>query len=281
MDVMAGRHRIARWLRPLLEADEDQRPTRVAIRHVSVNDRHADVSTLAVPEDGDDEALASLAEEIEAAIQGDADGLGGTQRYVVVALRGDAQLTRLPFRVVAAEESESGEPLDSEPATSKGLLAQLMRHNEAQNRMFMVSVGHIMSAMQRTIAQQQAMIDSVGDQRLELYAATEGLLSQRHDRELATAEAQHRVNTRSAMVQKIMNLLPLAMSYLTPKEGEQGTKPSQVGALLRAFFETLDERQFQELSKVLTQEQMMAVLQIVEKVKADEPTSGEAREASA
>jgi hypothetical protein len=262
MDVMAGRHRIARWLRPLVEADEDQRPTRVAIRHVSVNDRHAEVS--------------ALAEEIEVAMQGDADGLGGTQRYVVVALRGDAQLTRLPFRVAAAEETESGEPIDSEPATSKGLLAQLMRHNEAQSRMFMVSVGHILTAMQRTIAQQQTMIDSVGDQRLELYAATEGLLSQRHDRELATVETQHRVNTRSALTQKLINLLPLAASYLTPKEGADGTKPSQVGVLLRAFFETLDERQFDELSKVLTEEQMMTVFKIVEKVKGDEAGPPEA-----
>src|SRR5262245_12354067 len=132
MDVMAGRHRIARWLRPLLEAVEEQRPSRIAIRHVSVNDRHADVSTIAVAEETDDDALAALAEEIEVAIQNDADGLGGMQRYLVVALRGEAQLTRLPFRMAATDEDEAGEPIDSEPATSKGLLAQLMRHNEAQ-----------------------------------------------------------------------------------------------------------------------------------------------------
>src|SRR5689334_698159 len=110
---MAGRHRIARWLRPLLEAEEDQRPTRIAVRHVSVNDRHADVSSLAVADETDDEALAALAEEIEVAIQNDADGMGGTQRYLVVALRGEAQLTRLPFRAAATDDSEAGEPIDS------------------------------------------------------------------------------------------------------------------------------------------------------------------------
>jgi hypothetical protein len=271
MDVLTGRHRIARWLKPLLEAEDADRPTVLAIRHISVNDRHADVITMAVPQAGgdDEEALPELAEQIENAIQSDADGLGATQRYLVVALRGDVQLTRLPFRVVAGSEGESGEPIDSEPATGKGLLAQLMRHNEAQSRMFMVSVGHILTAMQRTIAQQQAMIDSVGDQRLELYAATEGLLSQKHDRELATVEAQHRVNTRSAMMQKIINFVPLALSYLTPKEGENGVRPSQVGGLLRSFFETLDEQQFESLAKVLSEEQMMAVLAIVEKVKGE------------
>lgn len=88
------------------------------------------------------------------------------------------------------------------------------------------------------------------------------------------------MNTRSAMVQKVINLLPLAMSYLTA-DSEGKEKPSQAAMLLRSFFETLDEKQFEQLSKVLSEEQMMTVFKIIENLQGSAGSaSREPREAN-
>jgi len=270
MDTIGTRHRIARWLRPLFELEPPTRPERVVIQHVSVNDKYAEVATFPFAPEATEEHLAELAENVDAAVTADAEGLGGLQRYVVAALRGADQITRLPLRVSGTEMTADGEPLDSEPATMKGVLAQLMRHLEAQARMFTLGYGQVLSVMQRTISRQQAAVEAAEDVRLESVALAERMMSEQHERDLSVQNTQHEVDTREKMFNKISDLLSLGAAHvLTPKDDGNGkpaapAPPSTVGVLLKQLFESLGEDQIEELRKVLTLEQFLVISRLVQ-----------------
>jgi hypothetical protein len=277
VDTLGTRHRIARWLRPLFELDANVRPERIVVQHVSVNDKYVDVATLPFATEATEERLAELAETIESAVNADAEGLGGLQRYVISAFRGVDQLTRLPVRLSGTELSADGEPLDSEPATTKGVLAQLMRHLEAQARMFTLGYGQVLSVMQRTIARQQGAVEAAEDVRLESVALAERMLSETHERDLATQNTQHEVDSREKMFHQLSDLLMLGASHvLTAKAGssQQGAAapsapspaapPSAVDLLLKQLFQSLGPEQIEELRKVLTLEQFLLISRLVQ-----------------
>ena len=94
--------RIVRWLRQVLTSAEQ--PDRVLIHHVTIDDRQTEISAVGLQGFvAAEESLLALGEDLERTIQADATGLGGIQRYLIVACLGDALISRLPIRQVAGE----------------------------------------------------------------------------------------------------------------------------------------------------------------------------------
>jgi len=261
VDLMSNRHRVARWMQGLWADGVEATPDKLALRHVAVSDRQNDVATFVVsakPTD-DQEGLLS---RIEEALENDADGLGGVQKYVLLALREGRPLSRLPLRVASTmDDANNGEPLESEPANGKGLLGQLMRHNEVQSRMFAMSMGQVVSTMQRTIARLQETVENADERRLAAVDVAEKMLTREHERAALTQMVEDNRVAKAVTFDTVKSVMPFVMHYLRKSAG-MPVETTPTAALVSQLAASLKPEQLAGLEKVLTDEQMEIIAQI-------------------
>ena len=266
VDLIANRHRIARWMRGLWAEDVEAKPDQLVLRHVSVSDRQVDVASFVIgdkpPEDHD-----GLIGRIEEALENDADGLGGVQKYVLLALKEGRALSRLPMRVAGnGDEGGNLESLESEPANSKGLLAQLMRHNEVQSRMFAMSMGQVISTMQRTIARLQETVEVADERRLAAVDVAEDLLTRGHERAALTQMVDDNRAAKNALFESVKAAMPYVTQYLRKAAGAP-VENTALAKLLSQLAGSLAPEQLMGLEKLLTPAQM----EVIQKILAASP----------
>jgi hypothetical protein len=251
MDLVSNRQRIGRWLQAVITDLGEEYTPKLALRHITVNDRQIDIATFAPQKLGDDEGVfGDLVRRIGEAIDTDAEGLGGVQRYIVVATSDDHVVARLPLRCsVLGGDSADPDPVESEPPTQKGQVAQLMRHNEALLRMFVVGMGQVVSTMQRTIARLQQNVDTSDDRRLAAVEAKEKLLNQQTERELVLREQADEATSK----RMTLTLMAQAISTALGLWGNKGG--AYFISLFKQFLSTLTPGQWDFLGQVLTKEQ--------------------------
>jgi hypothetical protein len=280
MDLANNRNRITRFLRGLMQELPPDGSLALVLRHVSINDRQVDVATFAqqkLADGGEREAsIVELVKRICDAIDNDVDGLGGVQRYLLIAVVDQRPVGRLPLRCAASgADSGSIDAIESEPATPKGLLAQLMRHNEAQTRMFALSVGQVISTMQRTIARLQENAEIGEERRLEAVALTEELLSQKHKRDLLTEKAALDYTFKAEGFKKLLEVGTALAGHIMAG--------GKMGGLLKQLFASLSPEQFEALGRVLSPEQVAIVNELIAAHQAAEapPADGGGDQANA
>lgn len=289
IDIEAQKDRLGRWFRNTVAKLE---PDRLVLLHLQSSERLVEVTSC--PIDGETDQKELLA-QIVSALETDAEGLGGVQRYMVVARREQKRLGRLPLRVIGGEGDENDEPIDSEPPNAEGLLAQLMRHLEVKERMNARSWGQVLMTMQRTIARQQDALESSESDRLNVTKIAEQVLSRNHERAVLSQMAQDNSASKNMVMQSFMALMPLVQHWLTkggtkgatpasppqasmpvgaedttaPREAEEpapaprahaeGEGASELESLLGSFLGSLDAQQRMALFGMLTPEQIALV----------------------
>ncbi len=125
--------------------------------------------------------LESLVEEIMSAAQGDADGLGRhVQRYGVFVYyeKGTGSMGSLPF-LLSGEGADGDDDgfESSEPATAKGLLAQLMRHNEGNARTSTLAMGGVVREQAKIIEKLTERNEKLNEKIIEVSELMESLQS--------------------------------------------------------------------------------------------------------
>ncbi len=270
-DIVNNRHRIARWMQSLWAEGVETPPDKLALRHVAVSDRQNDITTFPITAKPTDD-MEALLSRIEEALENDADGLGGVQRYVLLALREGRPLSRLPLRVASAtDDGINGEPMESEPANSKGLLAQLMRHNEVQSRMFAMSMGQVVSTMQRTIARLQETVEQADERRLAAVDVAEQMLTKQHERAALTQMVEDNRAARTATFDTVKSVMPFVVNYLRKTTGME-PEATPVATLVSQLASSLQPEQLLGLQNLLTSDQMEIVGKIF--AAAPEPAEG-------
>lgn len=244
------------------------------LKHVNANAKQNEVSTFdcrAVhKQDGDkrETFIEQLINGVEEAAHDDAESLGGHQRYLLLAyFKGaDKPLGRCGFRMEAGDDEDEGdEELASEPANAKGLVAQTMRHQEATMRTSIMGHNHMMSMMQRTIDSQQDTINALLKEKFDSIKLIEEMLSLKQERDLEARKALHAEEMKEAGFKKLMLLGPSLVNRVVGKKVlPEETTPMQ--ETLKAFAESLTMEQMEKLQGVLTSEQVIAMVNILQTV---------------
>ena len=125
------------------------------------------------------------ASEIESVAQGDADTLGQRSSYILRAMRQQEQLGQHSL-VITPEDDGEGQPA-IEPASRDGLVAQLMRHNEALMRTNLAAMQELASVTSRQGDMFAGVIDTMRT------GWNQGLAAQA---ELATKTAENETKTQ-------------------------------------------------------------------------------------
>jgi hypothetical protein len=263
--------RVRKWLARTLEDDSVDR---LVIRH----DTHAEVATIRGEEGGSfetkDERLDELASAISERVLEDAIGLGGMQRYIVTAYALERVIARLTLRENAdasGADRQPGDPIDSEPATERGLLTQTMRHLEISERTHATVVANIFAMQSRMLREKDERIAHLEERHWETVIAAEQLVSDHHRRQLENRAADQKAEAMREVLGTFLQLAPTAVNKLAGRAIlPEKTSPALVG--LRALVGTMKPEQLEAFKFVLSPAQLETFTEIVGSEVADEET---------
>lgn len=260
---MQDRKKLNQWLRKTLFNSRDgERTRKLVIRHITSAGKVGtevasfDIETKSLTEDS---YLETITLEIESACYDDAEGVGGVQKYTIVPLYGEKleAAGRYVLRVSASGDDSEGE-IDSEPATKQGLVTQLMRHNEALMRTSIMATGNIISQQNRVISRQADHIENMMAKHFDTTVELEGLMSQRHERDLEAKKAKFKMEQQKEIFDKVSLLLPTVVNKITGKKLLQ-EKVTPKDMQLRELLGSLTPAQQQAIGQILRPEQMIAL----------------------
>jgi hypothetical protein len=268
-----------RWLRRmiLVEERDEGRCTKLVLRQVK-NSRGGgeDVSSWKVPSAPEAEWFDEVIDEIAAEAHQDAGGVGGLVPYQVQAFyqrEPDKALARFAFREFAqSDEDVEGDEDAIEPAGMKGLLNQLMRHNEAIMRTSVLATGQTMGGLIKQISRQNELIESLVDEKFKNLQVIEEAMSNKEDREFKRLEAARKGEMIRDAFDKFQALLPIIVAKLAGgKGGGPVTKESaQRDAMLKSFMASINEEQLGALTSALKPEQQVMVFEMYQSIQNEE-----------
>lgn len=257
---------IGAWLRrQLVDRHDGGRCVRLQLLHLG--GRQTGVRTWEIPpERCEESALDVYAAEILDAAQEDAAARFGRQRYMVCAYYaaspGAVAESRV-FNRYGGGEEDGEEEVDSEGPTSRGLLTQLMRHNEANARAVVGQTQQILRAQGDMLERALARVSSMEERHGQAVQIYETLLTDRHTRELATKEHELKVRAWTEGFEKLSLLVPVLVNKaagvrLLPEPA------SVTNAIVESIVDSITPEQAEKMAGVLTPEQMIALMSLVE-----------------
>lgn len=235
------------------------------LRHAGTGAKGHPVETFEITESLTLEELDNLAGMIVGRAQIDADGLGPKlQRYTLTSFIGEDAAGRCSFRLKGASdfdldgEEEAGE----EAPTMRGLTQQLMRHNEANNRTLVGSMGSMFTAMTRRMESQDRMIEKMMEQRVRDIEVIEDALGRKHERDMEM-EAQKAKDARIAFgLSKVSMLIPVMLDKLAGGK-TQSTDPTVL--MLSELVSSMNVDQLENIRKTLSPEQQIVFITMLKK----------------
>lgn len=251
------------------EADAESRPLNsIALAHLVEGERDTIVEQFPVGLELDDQALDALAQRIEVAAVDHCEGLAGVQRYRLAAFyRGSSApngAITFALRTVAGDSHSM-----SEPATSTGLLGQLMRHNEQLARTLTVASGQQAAFIER----QGEMINDLLAGRVKQLSTVEDLISLRHQRELATKESEARIERNRELVGTAKMLLPAIANRLTKNNAFPAAAAGAEAGMARGIVETLTRTQVEGITELLGDDEHRAEWLAILEVASEQPAT--------
>lgn len=263
---------IGKWIRHhVLSSSKDHGNCyKLIVRHLSVNKKpNGDVGSIKVDQeiraiDGTER----LIDEVCEMAQQDANAMReGIQTYGLYAyFDNDRDYAPRTFFKVSAEDPfdhEAAEGEGSEPATEKGLMSQLMRHNEAQTRIGTIHTQNIIETLMRDNASQRALIEKQMAQAIDFAAIIQDSLDNSTARRIAEKDAASKAEIVGSVVEHLKLLLPVIMNKIAGQKISPESDPSFT--LLAGLFESLTSEQQQKLfTEFLTPSQSAVLAEFIE-----------------
>jgi hypothetical protein len=253
---------VARWLKTCLYmvAEDDEEPRRLMqiqcchIVHGSKRGEH--VFDVKVPKAANDDWAESTGIEIYSRLQLEVSNLGGLQRYVLYAYHNDRHTSRFMVRFEGTDEDDE---LTSEAPTKEGLLAQLMRHNEVQQKALVSMMGTLSQASQSIIGRLTAMNEKLLEDKLDTIETMQALTSDKDDRDVKMIQAKAKAKGVEELVGRLGLLLPAIANKLA---GQQvfPVQESAVTMMTKALVTSLatDEKRMEQLITLMKPEEVVA-----------------------
>lgn len=201
--------------------------------------------------------------EIANNVQDDANSLkAGIQTYCLIAhFEKSDDKPRKIFRV-AADEDFDPDGGSSEPPTEKGIVAQLMRHNETNNKNSLVAMGYIIQTFQKEIDQQRGMNQNFLKQQIDMTMLVQDVLNEASKRRIEEKKSEMQMAVWEGLFEHLKVIGPI----IANKFLGEGTVPMKMDRelyLMASFLETLGP-DVQEFMKNLPPQSLAALAELLE-----------------
>lgn len=255
--MASHREKLVRWFRRQLAKEG---LFKFVLRHAAgktANVAEFPFDATSTPED--------FATMVAIAAKDDADGLGGTHTYSLASYyndRPEMPVERCSFREFSEPVEGEDSDLSTEPADKNGLLAQLMRHNEANARTTVLAFDGVMRHMSKTLESAMTRNSELEERHFLAMTTMEEMASLRHERDMDTLKVAGDQKRSEQMMDKVSLLLPTVVNKikgvkLLPTE----QTPEQ--EIILQFGKSLSPDQLEGMQKLLRPEQLMAVLELI------------------
>jgi hypothetical protein len=260
-----GARDVTRWLKQCLYmvAEDDEEPRRLVqiqcchVTHGSKKGEH--VFDVKVPKSANDDWADSTGLELYSRLQLEVSNLGGLQRYVLYAYHsGDNERHTARF-VVRFEGTDEDDELTTETPTKEGLLAQLMRHNEVQQKVLVSMMGTLSQTSQSIISRLTAMNENLLNDKLESIEAMQAITADKDEREVKLIQAK----AKARGVEDLVGRLGLLLPAIANKVAGQTIFPVQESAvtmMTKALVTSLatDEKRMEQFVAIMKPEEVVA-----------------------
>lgn len=215
-----------------------------------------------------EEMIREITEAAETYANGKADG---TIRFVLEAYHGNSLQpwgAKLPFFIVArSPEVETGMYGASEPATSGGLLGQLMRHLERREEQLNKTLDTTGKIQMKMMGDMQTRLTVFEERHFDTIKLYEDLLDRRHERELSAVYRAREDERKSKAWNLAFSLAPVVASQLlSPKLAAalpgQVTDGGPAMQIVRQLTKSLNEDQLPALASALQPDQLVMLMEL-------------------
>lgn len=252
---------LERFIRQQLFRVRETPLERFVLRSAAPGGKGAEVDTIVIPDGFNGDHIGILLDDICAKAQSDADSLGTKlQRYILIACEvGKKDGPRQAFRLRGEGDDDDGDEGEEAP-TEKGLVSQLMRHNEALMRGVMMLSATQTTAMSRRLEGQEATINRMFDERVKDREAIEAAKSLSHERDMQMLLTSGQEDRKAQLVEKVQTLFPLIVNKLAGKEIIPDGADGDIVQKLAASF---TQEQLQQMAPLLNNEQQLLMMTLI------------------
>lgn len=272
--------RLERWLRQeCLSAKYDEHPiTKFTVCHVPLRGSPNQVFEYAVADEPTADDIPTLKDLLWSTIEQDAEGMGGRQKYLVLVWRRDfdSPTARWTGQIHTPEVETDSDPMDTEPASGHGMIAQSMRHTEAIMKTSMGSIGVVMGTMQRMMMQLAEHNERLTQKQFDMFEMLEAARSLQHEREMAEMVAASGEARKDKVFEQLMTLTPVLVNKVGGRKLLPSAK-SPTEMMLMTLVHTLEPNQFEGIIKHLKPEQAVLLMDLIKTYQEEE----EAKKAAA
>lgn len=259
---------LEKFLRQQLFRERNEKISAIELRHAASGSKGSVVDDFEF-ENVNTDNLSVLVDDVIARAQSDADGMGGVHRYELHILCDKRVSSRFAFRLRSDDETD--ESPGDEAATNKGLMTQLMRHNEQQNRTMVNGIGAVVGMMNRTLERLAEENENLREERRKHWDLIDQAKGREHERELELMEAHRKGEREDMMFEKINKLFPLLLSKLSGKP----TVDAKERSLLTGLVDSLSEDQFNKIASALDPEQQILLFTVIKEMKQKSLPNGQ------
>ncbi|MDX2023233.1 MAG: hypothetical protein SF187_23570 [Deltaproteobacteria bacterium] len=233
-----ARERIDSWVGQLLANTPQAEGVAIVLVHAAVDQTQRVVKSWRLEDAVTN--LEALVTEIDEVAEGDAEGLGGRQRYLLKAQVRGKDIGSMAVRYELRNDGGTA-AVDSEPATTAGSMALLQRHAEGAMRMMVQSFGGVIESYKEQVNAQKALIAEFQKQAADNFRLQEELASRKLEQDLLLQERQTQLQLSAAKeaneIQKsqllwghgLTTLMKMAPSFLYyVSGGKAGTRPEEL-----------------------------------------------------
>jgi hypothetical protein len=218
------------------------------------------------------ESVSAIAERVWSLACKDASALTGVNAYALCAYKPDASAfdARHAFRVPVTRTNDTIEP--TEPASIAGLMAQLMRHNEASVRSAVLGSGDLIRMLQLELKQSREYIRKLEARSVRAFELVEDLMSAKATRDLAERREARKDAAQAHVIAQVTRYLPALVDRALVATGmvKEGQAPASNAQRLGAVVRSLEEKEVTEIYGILGETRGKELFQILQSVLADE-----------
>lgn len=187
----------------------------------------------------------------------------GSPRYVVTYFRSleRRQSDGRKWFTLAGGGHEFDGVEEMEGPTGTGIIAQLMRHNEASARLSLLASRDIMVEQRREIQELRSMVRHMMQGHFKLVETHEKLINEDHKRALDLRKSRFEEVKQEQIFGQIMLLLPIFMRFLAGDKSDT-IRMAALEQQIRTFFGSMSEKQMGEIMGKLDQAQILSLMDL-------------------
>lgn len=201
--------------------------------------------------------------------------IGAAQRFIIATFRNEEdreQESFHPFIVRGRTNALGGLTGDSDSSSPKGLLGQLMRHNEHHHTLAMQHMVESSNALRRDNERLRTRVEHLEGKLAEGYQAREELMDRSHTRKLEEAKELAKAQRHEQLMGIVMSMAPLLASKFlaggAPILANSNASAARDQSIM-GFISSLESEEVEAIFNALSVEKKGVLIQLLSSYKED------------